>query len=471
MMTIHSIDSFSVAILESLAAGSSLQAPSPEYRAAPPFGTSTPLVSSSLTPFDSTALTGTRTLLSANALPTLEAQVTENVTLGAVLTQLVEAFTAVSESGLDEAIAASPAPDNAIASAQPQVVAESVVAQSQVVAAETQIVAEPIAVTQPQIVAQPQVAQVAEPVATTLPDPTTILPDPKNPTPTYSESPIATTTVAPPQFSVAQATSTQASEQVVSPSSAPTSETPVVTQTEHTVVPEIVRDTLPFNQLPVSSSETPVAVNASVVAQPQVVVAQPQVVVSDGKTGGDFVSAVTPSRMERETPESSDAQKVASPSTIQDAIPSVMPQVAVAPDIAPAPASEAPSTASASAIPAPAAVTATFVDAANAVADTILVTPTLLRDNSGAIQVQLKPEVLGGSVLSIDITGREMTITFTVPQTAAATTSTSQDIAAYLTAALPQLQAHLAEKIPSFNVVVNVQTAANTFRKKSDDRA
>ena len=145
------------------------------------------------------------------------------------------------------------------------------------------------------------------------------------------------------------------------------------------------------------------------------------------------------------------------------AIPSAMPQV-VQIDVASTPAlastSETSSLSPVSSTLPVARVNEVFLEAANAVADTIMVSPSLMRGEAGTIQVQLKPDVLGGSELSIKVEGTQMVVEFTPPTAA---TPQNADLAQYLVAATPQLQAHLAEKIVGYNIAVNVQ------RKKSDD--
>jgi len=97
---------------------------------------------------------------------------------------------------------------------------------------------------------------------------------------------------------------------------------------------------------------------------------------------------------------------------------------------------------------------AVLVQAAEAVADTLLVTPGLLR-GQGEVLVRLRPDVLDGTEVKISVTGRQLDVVFQ-PQTV--------DMAVMIENCRVQLVQHLAAKIVSFNVSVDV-------RKKSVGRA
>lgn len=88
-----------------------------------------------------------------------------------------------------------------------------------------------------------------------------------------------------------------------------------------------------------------------------------------------------------------------------------------------------------------------LVQAAEAVADTILVSPGLLR-GQGEVRIQLRPDVLEGTEIRIAVTGRQMEVNF-MPQT--------QDMAVLIEQCRPQLEQHLAEKIHSFQIAVDVR--------------
>ena len=90
--------------------------------------------------------------------------------------------------------------------------------------------------------------------------------------------------------------------------------------------------------------------------------------------------------------------------------------------------------------------TETFFEVANAVADTLLVSPGLLR-GEGEVRVQLRPDVLEGSEIRIAVTGRQLAVDF-IPQT--------QDVAVLIEQNRPQLEQHLAARIQTFTLSVGV---------------
>ena len=97
-----------------------------------------------------------------------------------------------------------------------------------------------------------------------------------------------------------------------------------------------------------------------------------------------------------------------------------------------------------------------LVEAARAVADTLLVTPGLLR-GEGEIRIQLRPDVLDGTEIHIVVAGRQLTVAFAPP---------APDLVALIEQSRPQLTAHLAERIHSFQIAVDVRR-----RVRSEERA
>jgi len=111
------------------------------------------------------------------------------------------------------------------------------------------------------------------------------------------------------------------------------------------------------------------------------------------------------------------------------------------------------------AVSAPAEVSpASLVQAADAVADEILVSSELML-GKGEIRVQLKPDVLGGSAVTVSVTGRQLDVTF-VPAT--------QEIAVLVAQNQAAIAAHLAARIRTFNVSLDVR---RTSSYGSEERA
>ena len=143
--------------------------------------------------------------------------------------------------------------------------------------------------------------------------------------------------------------------------------------------------------------------------------------------------------------------------------PSALPVSFVVPEVsAPAAAPAAPVTAVEAVVAAftPSAARAVepvqvLVEAARAVADTLLVTPGLLR-GEGEIRIQLRPDVLDGTEIHIVVAGRQLTVAFTPP---------TPDLVALIEQSRPQLTAHLAERIHSFQIAVDVRR-----RVRSEER-
>ena len=89
-----------------------------------------------------------------------------------------------------------------------------------------------------------------------------------------------------------------------------------------------------------------------------------------------------------------------------------------------------------------------LIEAAAAVADTIVVSPGLLR-GSGEIQVQLRPDVLDGTVIHISTTSPgALSVQFS---------PTTENMAVLLEKCAPQLVTYLSERIYNFQVAVNVK--------------
>ena len=114
-----------------------------------------------------------------------------------------------------------------------------------------------------------------------------------------------------------------------------------------------------------------------------------------------------------------------------------------------------------------------MLEAANAVADALMVSPSIRR-GEGEIIVNLKPDVLDGAVVKIEVKGGEMSVNFVseVPATAA-----------LIEAAAPALVERLTEKMPIYTYRVEVQASASTAvsavtapstvqtRRRRDERA
>ena len=106
----------------------------------------------------------------------------------------------------------------------------------------------------------------------------------------------------------------------------------------------------------------------------------------------------------------------------------------------------------------PAAATARtheLVEAATQVADTILVTPSLVQ-GEGEITIQLKQAVLDGSEIRLEVRGESITVAIT-PATPSAAQVISQ--------AKAQFEQTLAERIPSFQIAVSVESLKAARRK------
>lgn len=86
------------------------------------------------------------------------------------------------------------------------------------------------------------------------------------------------------------------------------------------------------------------------------------------------------------------------------------------------------------------------LEAAQAVADTLLVSPGLLR-GEGEMRVQLKPDVLDGSVVNITVTGRRIAVAFE---------PTTEASSVLLTEHVHELESHLQATAVGYETVVSV---------------
>lgn len=94
-----------------------------------------------------------------------------------------------------------------------------------------------------------------------------------------------------------------------------------------------------------------------------------------------------------------------------------------------------------------AAASDVMLQVAEEIADSILVSPGLLR-GEGEIRIQLKPDVLGGSEVRIGVEGRQLGVEL-LP--------VSMDVAAFVERNLPQLQQLLATRVSAFTVGVSMR--------------
>ena len=197
-----------------------------------------------------------------------------------------------------------------------------------------------------------------------------------------------------------------------------------------------------------------------------VVSTRPDAAVEDG-------SSVAARRGRRALPSEGAVQKAASPASSAPSAPSAssapsapsalpvsfaVPEVsapAAAPTAAPVTAVEAVVAAFTPAAARSVEPAQVLVEAARAVADTLLVTPGLLR-GEGEIRIQLRPDILDGTEIHIVVAGRQLTVAFTPP---------TPDLVALIEQSRPQLTAHLAERIHAFQIAVDVRR-----RVRSEER-
>ena len=218
---------------------------------------------------------------------------------------------------------------------------------------------------------------------------------------------------------------------------------------------------------PRPGAEVPPAESSPVVSP--VVSTRPDVAVVDGSS----VAAFAARRGRRALPSEGAVQKAASPASSAPSAPSAssapsapsalpvsfaVPEVsapAAAPTAAPVTAVEAVVAAFTPSVTRAVEPVQALVEAARAVADTLLVTPGLLR-GEGEIRIQLRPDVLDGTEIHIAVAGRQLTVAFTPP---------THELAALIEQSRPQLTAHLAERIHAFQIAVDVRR-----RVRSEER-
>ncbi len=161
-----------------------------------------------------------------------------------------------------------------------------------------------------------------------------------------------------------------------------------------------------------------------------------------------IVASPVRNRGEAESAEALVAAGVA-PNVAQQPYIVAVPETPIAPSITPAEIVRAQAAVSVVASAAPAAATpaVVLVEAAQAVADTLLVSPGLLR-GQGEIVVQLRPDVLEGTEVRIAVTGRQLDVQFR---------PTTVDMSVLLENGRTQIASHLSAKIATFNVTVDVR--------------
>ena len=227
-------------------------------------------------------------------------------------------------------------------------------------------------------------------------------------------------------------------------------------------------DSVPVREVPVMSVET-VSVEEGAQIKPAVSslrgsalrvsgdTVAPAEVVTDRPTGTDLPRPTTVARAEEEEP-AADLSVVAAAAGVrpQEQVPVTVDasrpvEVSVS-AVDPVRAAYAPDP-----VVAPQAVTSAevLVQAANAVADTLLVTPGLLR-GQGEIRIQLRPDVLQGTEIRIAVTGRQMDVQF-MPQT--------HDMSVLIERCRPQLEQHLSARIHSFQISVDVRPQLAAARR------
>ena len=210
----------------------------------------------------------------------------------------------------------------------------------------------------------------------------------------------------------------------------------------------------PAESSPVVSPGVPVRPDAAVVDESSVAAFAARRGRRALPSEGAVQKAASPASSAPSAPSASSAPSAPSALPVSLAVPEVS-APAAAPTAAPVTAVEAvvaAFTPSAARAVEPAQV---LVEAARAVADTLLVTPGLLR-GEGEIRIQLRPDVLDGTEIHIAVAGRQLTVAFTPP---------THELAALIEQSRPQLTAHLAERIHSFQIAVDVRR-----RVRSEER-
>ncbi len=169
---------------------------------------------------------------------------------------------------------------------------------------------------------------------------------------------------------------------------------------------------------------------------------------------GAVQKAASPASSAPSAPSTSSAPSAPSALPVSFAVPDVS-APAAAPTAAPVTAVEAVVAAFTPSVTRAVEPAQVLVEAARAVADTLLVTPGLLR-GEGEIRIQLRPDVLDGTEIHIVVAGRQLTVAFTPP---------TPDLVALIEQSRPQLTAHLAERIHAFQIAVDVRR-----RVRSEER-
>ena len=95
-----------------------------------------------------------------------------------------------------------------------------------------------------------------------------------------------------------------------------------------------------------------------------------------------------------------------------------------------------------------------IVETVEAVCDAILVSPGILR-GEGEIRIQLKPQVLDGTEIRLEVKGHALTVAFNPA------TSEAQQI---LEQNLPMFEQHLAGRIHNYQIAVSLKKEKNNER-------
>ena len=210
----------------------------------------------------------------------------------------------------------------------------------------------------------------------------------------------------------------------------------------------------PAESSPVVSPGVPVRPDAAVVDESSVAVFAARRGRRALPSEGAVQKAASPASSAPSAPSASSAPSAPSALPVSLAVPEVS-APAAAPTAAPVTAVEAVVAAFTPSVTRAVEPAHVLVEAARAVADTLLVTPGLLR-GEGEIRIQLRPDVLDGTEIHIAVAGRQLTVAFTPP---------THELAALIEQSRPQLTAHLAERIHSFQIAVDVRR-----RVRSEER-
>ena len=210
----------------------------------------------------------------------------------------------------------------------------------------------------------------------------------------------------------------------------------------------------PAESSPVVSPGVPVRPDAAVVDESSVAAFAARRGRRALPSEGAVQKAASPASPASSAPSASPAPSAPSALPVSLAVPEVS-APAAAPTAAPVTAVEAVVAAFTPSVARAVEPAQVLVEAARAVADTLLVTPGLLR-GEGEIRIQLRPDVLDGTEIHIAVAGRQLTVAFTPP---------TPDLVALIEQSRPQLTAHLAERIHSFQIAVDVRR-----RVRSEER-